>query len=83
MLYVQIFIVVFEKRIKIEPTAFFDSRSSQANKNFQYEAAVKESCGIRKALWSFSSGLFCLRSLQHAHEVGASRAMVPRNGTSR
>ena len=82
MLYVQIFIVAFGKRIKIEPTAFFDSRRSQAKKIFQYETAVKESCGIRKALWFFSSVLFCLRSSQRAHEVGASRVRVPRNGTS-
>jgi len=34
MLYVQIFIVAFEKQIKIEPTALFDSRRSQAKQIF-------------------------------------------------
>jgi hypothetical protein len=34
MLYVQIFIGVFGKRIKIEPTAFFDSRALKQGKIF-------------------------------------------------
>jgi hypothetical protein len=60
MLYVQIFIVAFEKQIKIEPTAFLN-RGAQMQINFQYGRAVKESCGIRKAACSCSP--FCLTAI--------------------
>ena len=80
MLYVQIFIVVCEKRIKIEPTAFSIHAAPQAKKNFQYETALKESCGIRKARVFFSPvfvlpviAAACSRSRRFTRESSSQR----------
>lgn len=56
MLYVQIFIVAFEKRIKIEPTAVFESPRPDANK-----FSIWESC--EGVVWHQKGGVFLLAVL--------------------
>ena len=77
MLYVQIFIVVFGKRIKVDPPRFLFTPLG-CKEIFQYERTSERVVWHQKGVVACSCVLLCLQYPQHDREVSASRIRVPR-----